>query len=282
MRRGVGIVSDDELTVRSRRVLADPSAFLGLSAGGPASVRLNLFPDVVAESVIEWSRLTANGYSWAGGGFGSAAMAVNGRVVRSAVRAAGREYEIRGTGLGSGVLEIREVDRSGLRLHPSASAPAGVDRPFPAPARVHADGFHDSGERVDLAVFLTYCLEILPAQGRLAQSHGRHSPARRLRADGSPFLMTSCCLIIAGSIGLIFLGYFTTIARIAAIKEALGSVTAGEPAARSDFDIYLRENDYPIARIRTGQFTPEGDQIWMAEFPAGAVEGEQPPSTEPD
>ena len=37
--------------------------------------------------------------------------------------------------------------------------------------------------------------------------------------------------------------------------------------------------DYPIARIRTGQFTPEGDQIWMAEFPVGAVEGEPPPST---
>ena len=33
--------------------------------------------------------------------------------------------------------------------------------------------------------------------------------------------------------------------------------------------------DYPIARIRTGQFTPEGDQIWMAEFPVGAVEGGQ-------
>ena len=33
--------------------------------------------------------------------------------------------------------------------------------------------------------------------------------------------------------------------------------------------------DYPIARIRTGQFTPEGDQIWMAEFPVGAVDGEQ-------
>ena len=110
------------------------------------------------------------------------------------------------------------------------------------------------------------------------------------------------------------------------------SIASGEPAARSDFDIYLRENtvaylkspcsaadvqaqfflhvvpedvedlpahrqqygfdnldfhyggnaalafggrcimehplpDYPIARIRTGQFTPEGDQIWMAEFP---------------
>ena len=113
------------------------------------------------------------------------------------------------------------------------------------------------------------------------------------------------------------------------------SAGSGEPAARSDFDIYLRENaviygkspcsvadvqaefflhfvpedledlpadrrqhgfggghfrygeyaaldfggrcimaqplpDYPVARIRTGQFTPEGDQIWMAEFPVGA------------
>ena len=37
--------------------------------------------------------------------------------------------------------------------------------------------------------------------------------------------------------------------------------------------------DYPIARIRTGQFTPEGDQIWMAEFPVGVVEGEPSPST---
>ena len=35
--------------------------------------------------------------------------------------------------------------------------------------------------------------------------------------------------------------------------------------------------DYPIARIRTGQFTPEGDPIWMVEFPVGAVEGEPPP-----
>ena len=120
------------------------------------------------------------------------------------------------------------------------------------------------------------------------------------------------------------------------------SIASGEPVARSDFDIYLRENtvtylkspcsaadvqapfflhiipkdvedlpadrrqygfdnldfpyggnaalafsgrciakrtlpDYPIARIRTGQFTPEGDQIWMAEFPVGAVEGEPSP-----
>ena len=118
------------------------------------------------------------------------------------------------------------------------------------------------------------------------------------------------------------------------------SIASGEPAARSDFDIYLRENaviylkspcsvadvqaefflhvvpedledlpadrrqhgfggghfrygeyaaldfggrcimeqplpDYPVARIRTGQFTPEGDLVWTAAFPVGAVEGGQ-------
>ena len=89
---------------------------------------------------------------------------------------------------------------------------------------------------------LFYSLEILLAQGRLAQSRGHHSPARSFRADGSPFLMMSCYLVIAGSIGLILLGYFTNHLRSAAIKEALWSVTADEPAARSDFDIYLREN----------------------------------------
>ena len=121
---------------------------------------------------------------------------------------------------------------------------------------------------------------------------------------------------------------------------AYESIASGEPAARSDFDIYLRENtvaylkspcsaadvearfflhvvpedaedlpadrrqygfdnldfhyrenaalvfggqciaertlpDYPIARIRTGQFTLDDGQIWKAEFPVGAVEGGQ-------
>ncbi len=35
--------------------------------------------------------------------------------------------------------------------------------------------------------------------------------------------------------------------------------------------------DYPIVRIRTGQFTPDDGQIWIAEFPVGAAEGEPPP-----
>ena len=32
--------------------------------------------------------------------------------------------------------------------------------------------------------------------------------------------------------------------------------------------------DYPIARISTGQFTPDDGKIWKAEFPVGAVGGE--------
>ena len=116
-------------------------------------------------------------------------------------------------------------------------------------------------------------------------------------------------------------------------------IASGEPVARSDFDIYLRENtvsylkspcsaadvqaqfflhvvpedvadlpahrrqygfdnldfryaggaalafggmcitkrplpDYPIARIRTGQFTPDEGQIWKVEFPVHAGRGE--------
>ncbi len=127
---------------------------------------------------------------------------------------------------------------------------------------------------------------------------------------------------------------------------AYESVASGEPAARSDFDIYLRENtvsylkspcsavdvqapfflhvvpedvehlpanrqqygfdnldfhygrlaplafggmciaqrplpDYPIVRIRTGQYTPDDGPIWQAEFPVGAVQGGLLPSTAP-
>ena len=117
------------------------------------------------------------------------------------------------------------------------------------------------------------------------------------------------------------------------------SIASGEPAARSHFDVYLRENtvsylkspcsaadvqaqfflhvvpedvedlpadrrqygfdnldfhyggnaalafggkcitkralpDYPIVRIRTGQFTPDDGKIWKAEFPVGAAGGD--------
>ena len=189
---------------------------------------------------------------------------------------------------------------------------------------------------------LFYCLELLLAQGRFAAIS--RAPFTRLKLPGRriPFLMMTCYLVIAGSIGLIFLGYFATISKTAAIEEAYRSITVGEPAARSHFDVYLRENtvsylkspcsaadvqalfflhvvpedvedlpadrrqygfdnldfhyagsdapvlggrciaerplpDYPIVRIRTGQFTPDDGQIWIAEFPVGAVEGEPSP-----
>ena len=37
--------------------------------------------------------------------------------------------------------------------------------------------------------------------------------------------------------------------------------------------------DYPIARIRTGQFTPNDGPTWQAEFAVGAVEGAPSPYT---
>ena len=145
---------DDGLTVRSRRVFADPAAFGALSdaldTGGEATaVRLNLFPGVVAESIVEWADLTAAGYSWGGGvagdPFGSAAMAVNGDVVRGVVRTGGREYEIRRDG--GGVLTIREVGR--LRL---PTPDRGV-LPGRAPRSVDRSPFVDPADRLDLAVF---------------------------------------------------------------------------------------------------------------------------------
>ena len=160
-----GRLVDDGLTVRSRRVFADPAAFRALSdaldvGGVPSPVRLNLFPGVLAESVIEWADLTANGYSWggavAGDPFGSAAMAVNGNVVRGVVHTRGREYEIWRDG--GAVLTIREVDRSGLPAGGDDAVPAG---PVPAASGVDPEPpvFEDSGRRVDVAFFYTAAAE---------------------------------------------------------------------------------------------------------------------------
>ena len=53
---------------------------------------------------------------------------------------------------------------------------------------------------------LFYCLEILLAQGRFATIS--RAPFTRLKLPGRriPFLMMTCYLVIAGSIGLVFLG----------------------------------------------------------------------------
>ena len=90
---------------------------------------------------------------------------------------------------------------------------------------------------------LFYSLELLLAQGRFAAIS--RAPFTRLKLPGGriPFLMMTCSLVIAGSIGLMVFHYFNAMARTAALEEAYRSITAGEPVVRSSFDVYLIENE---------------------------------------
>ena len=147
---------DEALVVRARRVGIDFEAFgpladvLERGAGYPV-LRLNLFEDVLVESLVESVDLTASGYSWSGGvagdPLGSVAVAVNGEVVSGVVRTRGREYTIRSEG--SGRYTIREVDRSGL---PAGAPPL---RPRSATVDPAPPAFVDDAGRVDVAVFYT-------------------------------------------------------------------------------------------------------------------------------
>ena len=150
-------LAENAFAVRARRVSIDFEAFAPLTdvlergAALPA-LRLNLFEDVVVESLVESVDLTASGYSWSGGvagdPMGSVAMAVNGDVVSGVVRTRGREYMIRS--LGSGQYSIREVDRSGLPEGELPLGPRSLVDFVPAPA-----AFVDDPGRVDIAVFYT-------------------------------------------------------------------------------------------------------------------------------
>ena len=146
----------DPLVVRERRVGIDMEALAPLTAvlergGALPALRLNLFEDVVVESLVESVDSTASGYSWsgsdAGDALGSVAMAVNGSAVSGVVRTRGRVYTIRSDG--SGQYAIREVDRSGLPegAPPLVMRPVTVDPMPPA--------FVDDAGRVDVAVFYT-------------------------------------------------------------------------------------------------------------------------------
>ena len=89
---------------------------------------------------------------------------------------------------------------------------------------------------------LFYSLEIALAQGRLAAISRAPFSGLKLPGRRIPFWLMTCYLVIAGSVGLMFFQYFNATARTAAIEEAYRSIAFGEPVARSDFDIYLREN----------------------------------------
>ena len=187
---------------------------------------------------------------------------------------------------------------------------------------------------------LFYCLEILLAQGRLATISQAPFSGLKLPDRWIPFWMMTCYLVVAGSAGLMFLGYFNAMAKTAAIEESYQSIVTGKPVVRSSFDVYLIENkltyvkepcapadtelpfflhiipadandlpgdrrqygfdnldfrydargdamvfggkciaqrslpDYPIARIRTGQYTPDEDRVWKVELPVPAVRDE--------
>ena len=146
----------DPLVIRERRVgidmeaLAPLTAVLERGAALPA-LRLNLFEDVVVESLVESVDSTASGYSWsgsvAGDALGSVAMAVNHGAVSGVVRTRGRVYTIRSNG--SGRYAIREVDRSAL----PEGAPPVVMRS--ATADPMPPAFLDDAGRVDIAVFYT-------------------------------------------------------------------------------------------------------------------------------
>ena len=150
-------LTGDPLVVRARRVGIDFEAFAPLTdvleRGAALPVlRLNLFENVVVESLVESVDLTASGYSWSGGvtgdPMGSVAMAVNGDVVSGVVRTRGRVYMIRSDG--SGQYSIREVDRSGLPEGAQPLVPRSLVELDPAPA-----AFVDDPGRVDIAVFYT-------------------------------------------------------------------------------------------------------------------------------
>ena len=58
----------------------------------------------------------------------------------------------------------------------------------------------------------------------------------------------TCYLLITGSIGSMFFGYFDAMTRAAAIEEAYRSITAGEPVVRSSFDLWLVGNELIYAK----------------------------------
>ena len=151
------------MTVRSRRVSADAvvldALVAALDVGAPAVLRLNLFPGLVAESAVEWSGLTSTGYAFAGGvagdPVGSAALVVNGDLLRGVVRTGGGEYELRGA---VGAVTIRELARAPVPIDASAEV-SGGPAPLPDALDLEAQFFPDSGDRVDVAFFYTRAAE---------------------------------------------------------------------------------------------------------------------------
>ena len=132
-----------------------------------------------------------------------------------------------------------------------------------------------------------YSLELLLAQGQTPLLSGikRWSgspPTTRLNSPDldsvsvSGFLpglrwLTVCSLIIACCIGLAVLEYFSTRAKISAAEETYQSIMFSEPVIRSNFDVYLVENQL----IYFKEPCAPGDTkspFWLHVVPAAATD----------
>ena len=137
-------------------------------------------------------------------------------------------------------------------------------------AYFHGNAYFESLSEVREYLFgmgcLFYCLELLPAQGRLAAISRMSFSGLKLPGGRIPFWMMTCRLVIAGSIGLMFVGYFNAMSGIAAFKEAYRSITAGEPLVRSDFDLYLSENELIYVKEPCARADTEA-RFFLALFP---------------
>ncbi len=105
---------------------------------------------------------------------------------------------------------------------------------------------HDSHDLMEVKEYLfgLLCLfysgELWLAQGvrgRWPASFRVSFAGLKLPAIRTPFLLTMCSLVMAGSIGLVFFEYFGSEYR--ALYSSIVSGTVGAPVVRSDFDVYL-------------------------------------------
>ena len=99
---------------------------------------------------------------------------------------------------------------------------------------------------------LFYSLELLLAQGRLAAISRTSFSGLKRPVGRIPFWLMTCSVVVAGSIGLMLLEHFNARAKAAAIEEAYRSITAGEPVVRSNFDVWLIENELAYVKSPCG------------------------------
>ena len=92
-----------------------------------------------------------------------------------------------------------------------------------------------------------YSLELALAQGRLT-AISRVFTGLKTPIGGFPLWLITCSSMIAGSVGLTFFQYFNAVAKTTAIENVYRSTTAGELVVRSNFNVYLIEDELIYAK----------------------------------